>query len=152
MTDEPAGGTNASNGDATAAAGDPPPSSLQVNSQIIDAVRKSTAFAFGLENKLQPPVDGGGTRLSSGAAIAYEKAAQAAAIAIQDAVDYQRNVLSISNVAQGKALATMFADESKIPQCAIILALALASSLAAAITVGEIGAQVNKVIDGFPRS
>jgi hypothetical protein len=147
MTDESVDQTNGT----APPPGDPPSPPLQVNSQIIDAVKKSTAFAFGLENKLQAPMDGG-TRLSSGAAIAYEKAAQAAALAIQDSVDYQRNVLSISNVAQGKALATMFADESKIPQCAIILALALASSLAAAITVGEIGTQVNKMIQGFPRA
>jgi hypothetical protein len=132
------------------AAAAPDPGTPPINSQIIQAVEQSTRFAFGLEQQLRPPVKDG-TRLSSGAAIAYEKAAQAGALAVQDAADYQRNVLSISNVAQAKALATILADESKIVPCAVVFVLAIAGSLAAAMTAGEIGTQVDTMLSKFPR-
>lgn len=146
MTDP--NGTPPNTDDAATPAADP---GAVVNPQIVDAVRTSTGFAFGLENKLQAPVDNG-TRLSSGAAVAYEKAAQAAAFAVQDATDYQRNVMSISNVAQGKALAMMFADKEHIATYAQILVLAMASSLAAVVTAGEVGAQATKMLQSFPRA
>ena len=138
---EPVGGPTLSN---------PPDPSSQVNAQILDAVSKSTAFAFGLENQLQPPVKDG-TRLSSGAAIAFEKVAQASAFAIQDATDYQRNVLSMSNVAQGKALAMMFVDKQNIPKYAEILVLAILASVAATFTAGEAGTLATKTVTNFPR-
>ena len=128
----------------------PDPSS-QVNPQIIDAVVKSTGFVFGLENQLQPPVTDG-TRLSSGAAIAFEKVAQATAFAVQDAADYQRNVLSLSNAAQGKALAMMFIDKQNVTTYAEIMVLAILSSLAATFVAGEAGAKAAATLQAFPRA
>jgi len=59
----------------------PPGPNDGVNPQILDAVTKSSGFVFAKQS-------GPGT--SAGNAIAYEKAVQAAALAVQDAADYQR--------------------------------------------------------------
>jgi hypothetical protein len=126
---------------------DPP---TAVNPQIVDAVQTSTEYVFGFEQMPGGPGDIAG-RLSAGGAVAYEKAAQAAAIEFQDAADYQRNVLSISSVAQGKALAMMFAEPAKIPQYAIIYILAMAGSLVAEITAGQIGQQAATTLEKFPK-
>jgi hypothetical protein len=157
----PAGGPTPS----PAAGGNPPPpppppapapapapdSTSAVNQQILGAVQASTDFVFGLKSQLQDAKPDG-SRISAGAAIAYEKAAQAAAIAVQDAADYQRNVLSISTVAQGKALAMMLADQSKIPQGTVVFVLAMVASLAAALTAGQVGGEQTKMISAFPKA
>lgn len=144
------GGTPPSNA-ADAPLGPAPASTAAVNQQILGAVQASTDFVFGLKSQL-PALNKDGSRLSSGAAIAYEKAAQAAAIAVQDAADYQRNVMSISTVAQGKALAMMLADKSKIEQATTVLTLAMVASMAAAVTAGQVGTEQTKMLAAFPRS
>lgn len=115
-----------------------------VNPQILDAVGKSIGFVFA-------PNAGGAKGASAGAAIAYQKVAQAAALAVQDATDYQRNVLSISTVAQGKALALMFA-EKKVDPYAEILQLAIQASSSAVKIFGEVNAAAVTVATSFPKS
>lgn len=115
-----------------------------VNPQILDAVGKSIGFVFA-------PNAGGAAGASAGAAIAYQKVAQAAALAVQDATDYQRNVLSISTVAQGKALALMFA-EKKVDPYAEILQLAIQASSSAVKIFGEVNAAAVTVATTFPKS
>jgi hypothetical protein len=111
-----------------------------VNPQILDAVSKSTGFVFN-------PSTAPGT--AAGNAIAYEKAVQAAALAVQDAADYQRNVLSISTAAQGKALAMMLATKEVLPY-AEILALAMVASVAATFTAGMASSEIAKSLKDFP--
>ena len=118
-----------------------------VNKQIIDAVQASTEYAFGLNNELQ--TSSGKTRLSAGVAIAYDKAAQAAALGVQDATDYERNVLSISSTAQGKALAMILANQN-VPQAAIAFVLALVASVVAPIVVAEVGTAQTYMLNNFP--
>jgi len=130
------GGTNGNGPDA--------PST--VNPQIVDAVTKSTEFVFGLA-----PTSGAST-ITPGAAIAYEKAAQAASLWVQDAEDYQRNVMSVSNVAQGKALAMMFVDKENIKDYAVIFILAIVGSLAGTLTAGLAGVEAGKVLSEFPKN
>ena len=136
--------TDVSDGASADPAG--PDATPLLNKQIVDAVKTSTDFVFGL----QPKSDG--TRISAGAAIAYEKAAQAAALAVQDAEDYQRNVLSISTVAQGKALALMFAEPANIDTYAKILVLAIVTSVAATLTAGVAGVQATYTLTNVPRA
>jgi hypothetical protein len=110
-----------------------------VNPQIVDAVRTSTQYTFGVADILPPssqssggdgngngdstqftisdPADPTGssnaysaTAFNAGTPIAYQKASQALAFSVQDAVDYQRNVLSMTSAAEGKALQLMFED------------------------------------------
>lgn len=118
-----------------------------VNKQIIDAVQASTEYAFGLNNELQ--TSDGTKRLSAGVAIAYDKAAQAAALGVQDATDYERNVLSIASAAQGKALAMILANQN-VPQAAIAFVLALVSSIVAPIVVAEVGTAQTYMLSKFP--
>ena len=117
-------------------------SAPDVNQQIVNAVSKSTGFVFG-------PNAGATPAANAGTAIAYEKAAQAAALAVQDATDYQRNVLSISTVAQGKALAMMFAEKTINPYAEILL-LAIIASVGAAITAGAVDFVAAEVAKDFP--
>jgi hypothetical protein len=115
-----------------------------VNLQILDAVSKSTGFVFG-------PNAGTAPAANAGAAIAYEKVAQAAALAVQDATDYQRNILSISTVAQGKALAMMFAEKTINPYAEILL-LAVIASIGAAVTAGAVDLVAAEVAEKFPKA
>jgi hypothetical protein len=121
-----------------------------VNTQIVEAVQRSTNFVFGLENDFQTHPSSG-SALSSGAAIASEKAAQAAAVAIQGAVDYQRNMLSITGAAQGKALAMILAGVNVDNATA---ALAAATTLATSVlaNVATIGTNIEAMLAGFPRN
>jgi hypothetical protein len=126
-----------------------------LNQQIVDAVDTSTSYALGL----LPTVDGGGDAdpvvLSAGAAIAYDKAVQAAAIATQDAADYERNVLSISAAVQGKALAMILATEDVDPTSGPVAAwvLAVVSSLIAPVSAGLAASTVTLAVkEFFPRT
>jgi hypothetical protein len=121
-----------------------PVSTAAVNQQILDAVQASTEFAFGLNNEMQDSI--GKQRLSAGVAIAYDKAAQAAALGVQDATDYERNVLSISSAAQGKALAMILAGV-KVEDAAV----ALIASVVAPIVVAEVGMAQTSMLTNFPQ-
>ncbi len=115
-----------------------------VNQQILDAVTSSTGFVFG-------PNVGNGSAANAGTAIAYQKVAQAAALAVQDATDYQRNVLSISTAAQGKALAMMLTEKTINPYAEILL-LAMIASIGAAVTAGAVHTVAAEVAKDFPTS
>jgi len=122
-----------------------------VNAQIVDAVRKSTGFVYGLE-QVGTASAAGVQQFNAGTSIAYEKAAQAAALAVQDATDYQRNVMSVSAVAQGKALAMMLADPPKAETLLIPYAAALVGSLLAGITASLASVEAGKALSMFPKS
>src|SRR5262245_60045155 len=93
-----------------------------------------------------------GSSAGAGAAIAYQKVAQAAALRVQDATDYQRNIMSISTVAQGKALAKMFsAPPESVVQYAPILVLAMLAPIAASIAAGQVDATATNVATTFPK-
>jgi hypothetical protein len=89
--------------------------------------------------------------MSAGVAIAYDKAAQAAALGVQDATDYERNVLSISSAAQGKALAMILAGDN-VQDAAIAFVLALVASVVAPIVVAEVGVAQTHMLDNFPQA
>jgi len=123
-----------------------------LNQQIVDAVETSTEYAFGLPGKGSA---GGLPKYNAGEAIAYEKVAQAAAYQVQDATDYQRNILSVNSAAQGKALALMFKDAEtgdmqKLEIHAIIFVLSIVGSFAAGLTAEFIGTNAGKVLSSFP--
>ena len=117
--------------DPTPTPGPQPPSA--VNAQIVDAVDKSTSYALGFA-PLGPQTDPG-TPVSAGAVIAYDKAVQAAALSVQDAADYQRNVLSLSAAVQGKAMAMLLAEPENVALL-VPFAVALVSSMVAPISAG----------------
>jgi len=137
-----------------------------LNKQIVDAVDTSTRYALGLLPKpdsAAPPADelrlaakaAGATVISAGAAIAYDKATQSAAIATQDAADYERNVLSISAAVQGKALAMILATEDVDPTSGPVAAwvLAVVSSLLAPVSAGLAASTVSLAVNEFfPRT
>jgi hypothetical protein len=114
-----------------------------VNPQITAAVRASSDFVFGRQK---------GFGQEAGTGIAYQKAAQAAALSVQDAADYQRNVMSISTVAQGKALAMMFVDKENIPQYQTIFNLAMAAPGLAATAAGLVNNAATAMLNSFPKS
>jgi hypothetical protein len=122
-----------------------------VNNQIKDAVQTSTNWALGFAT-----LDGGtpssATRVSAGGVIAYDKATQAAALSVQDAADYQRNVMSISTAVQGKAMAMMLASEGTDDAALVAYVMALVSAFAAPIAAGLAAESVTKAVESFPRN
>ncbi len=127
-----------------------PFSTDDVNQQILGAVQASTDFAFGLTASLSPPV-AGGTRLSAGAAIAFDKAAQAAALSIQDVSDYARNVMSVAAVAQGKALAEILAGVN-VANAQTAMTQAQTAVTAAVTAVGALTTAQTAMLSAFPRA
>lgn len=132
-------------------------SGSQVNPKIVDAVGKSTGFVFGLADNVSgaPGSSAASSQIyNAGDAIAFEKVAQATAYEIQDAADYQRNMLSINGAAQGKALALMFEDvveekPVKFAEHALIYVLAIAGTFAAAGTSEVIGLSAADVLKKY---
>ena len=122
-----------------------------VNSQIKDAVQTSTNWALGFAT-LDDGTPASSKRVSAGGVIAYDKATQAAALSVQDAADYQRNVLSISTTVQGKAMAMMLASGGMSEPALIAYAMALVSSFAAPIAAGLAAESVTKAVQTFPRN
>ena len=98
-----------------------------------------------------PPGPPDGEAPGSGAAIAYDKVAQAAALIVQDAADYQRNALALSTAAQGKALALMLKNPAEIEQLAIAYVMALTGSAVVCSTAALISEQAAKLLQSFPR-
>ncbi|EDX79190.1 hypothetical protein ER13_03205 [Brevundimonas sp. EAKA] len=122
-----------------------------VNSQIKDAVQTSTNWALGFA-PLEQGTPSTSTRVSAGGAIAYDKATQAAALSVQDAADYQRNMLSISTTVQGKAMAMMLASGGMNEPALVAYAMALVSSFAAPIAAGLAAESVTTAVKTFPRN
>lgn len=122
----------------------------KVNPQIIDAVTQSTEFALGFAD-LGVQGTEASTRISAGGAISYDKAAQAAAISVQDAADYQRNMLSISTAIQGKAMAMILAG-APLEGPVIAYALGLVSSFAAPLAAAVAAESVTHALTDFPKA
>ncbi|MBL4614615.1 MAG: hypothetical protein JKY27_07065 [Magnetovibrio sp.] len=112
-------------------------SSIGVNSQILDAVKQSTAAVM----------DNAATQ---GAATAYQKVAQAAAFAIQDATDYSRNVENIAMTGQGAIVAKMLEDQSNIPIYTPVLATLQEMVIAASTNMATVGTTATTIATEFP--
>lgn len=82
-----------------------------------------------------------------GASIAFQKVAQAAAFAVQDATDYLRNVQTISTAAQGVALTLML--ETKNPFYATVLAAAQEAVVAAQTNFAAVGDAASTTASAF---
>lgn len=80
---------------------------------------------------------------------AYQSVAQTGAIAIQDAADYQRNMLSMCATAQGLALTQMLAGNE---EGALVLAAATGAVEIVASQFVTIGTNAATVVQGFPTS
>lgn len=122
-----------------------------VNRQIKDAVQTSTNWALGFA-PMEPGTPSSTVRVSAGGAIAYEKATQAAALSVQDAADYQRNVLSLSAAVQGKAMTMVLASGGVNEPAMIAYAMALVSSVVAPIAAGLASESVTTAVKTFPRN
>jgi hypothetical protein len=131
---------NAANAEPASPDGDAGPAQTTINSQVLVTIRALNESLVGKDDA------------TAAGAIAYQHVAHAAALAIQDAVDYQRNTLSICAAAQGKAYAMMLADPARAEQWAMVCALAMSGSLAAGATMAEIGAAARLVLSNFPRT
>lgn len=120
-----------------------------VNKQIENAVKTSTNWALGfapLDDGTETPFD---KRVSAALAIAHDKAAQAAALSIQDAADYQRNMLSISTAVQGKAMTLMLASGGVSEPALVAYAMALVSSLTAPIAADLAARSVSSAAQSY---
>lgn len=140
-----------------------------VNPQIVDAVKTSTQYTFGVADVLPPGGSGSGgssgsgssgadgTVLNAGTPIAYQKASQALAFSVQDAVDYQRNILSMTSAAEGKALQLMFEDIANnnikaLGEHAIVYILAMVGGLAGGLVAEQITTQSGEALKAFPKT
>lgn len=108
-----------------------------VNAQIVDAVNQSIAAVIG-------------TAPDQGAAVAYQKVAQATAFAVQDATDYNRNIENIAMTAQGVIITKMLADEANIPIYTPVLATIQEMVIAATTNLASVGAASATVLSAFP--
>lgn len=108
-----------------------------VNAQILDAVKQSTAAVMG-------------SAANQGAATAYQKVAQAAAFAVQDATDYSRNIENITMTAQGVIVAKMLEDQSNIPIYTPVLATLQEMVVAASTNLATVGATATEIATEFP--
>lgn len=108
-----------------------------VNAQIIDAVNQTNKAVMG-------------SAANQGAATAYQKVAQAAAFAIQDATDYSRNVENIAMTAQGVIVAKMLEDQSNIPVYTPVLATLQEMVVAASVNLATVGTTATAIATEFP--
>ena len=108
-----------------------------VNAQILDAVQQSTAAVMG-------------SAANQGMATAYQKVAQAAAFAVQDATDYSRNIENIAMTAQGVIIAKMLESEANIPIYTPVLATVQEMVVAASTNLATVGATAATVASSFP--
>jgi hypothetical protein len=130
------GDSGAAESDAEAPAAD----LVQVNAQIIDALRQT-------RNAVR--IDAGDTSKVVDAGVGYQKASQAAAFAVQDAADYLRNVMTIASTAEGMALKLMI--ETKNPFYSTVLTAAQGAVSSAAANLEAVGKSATAVATTFPR-
>jgi hypothetical protein len=131
----------AAGNEASSSAGDQPGTdAVQVNSQILDAVRQTRSAVR---------IDSGDTSKVVDAGVGYQKASQAAALAVQDATDYLRNVMTIASTAEGMALKLML--ETKDPFYSTVLTEAQSAVSAAAANLEVVGKSATAVATSFPR-
>lgn len=83
--------------------------------------------------------------------IARGMVAHAAALAVQDAVDYQRNALAVCVAAQGRALAMMIEHPEHADQLAKAYALAQDGARAAGEAAAQISDRAGRMLESFPR-
>lgn len=108
-----------------------------VNAQILDAVNQTTSIM--MDNAP-----------SEGAAVAYQKVAQAAAFAVQDATDYNRNMENIAMAAQGVIVTKMLEDQSNIPIYTPVLVILQDMVVAATTNMATVGTTSAATVAGFP--
>lgn len=118
----------------------PASDAVQVNSQIVDAVRQT-------RNAVR--IDAGDTSKVIDAGVGYQKADQAAAFAVQDATDYLRNIMTIAATAQGMALKLLI--ETKDVFYIQVLDNAQLAVNKAATNLENVGAIATAVATEFPR-
>lgn len=111
-----------------------------VNTQIVDAVKKTRDAVHINPDDKAKVVDSG---------VAYQKASQAAAFAVQDATDYLRNIMAISSTAQGMALKLFL--ETKDPSYVQIITQAQSAVTMAASNLETVGLSAISVATDFPR-
>lgn len=87
---------------------------------------------------------------ASGAGKAYQSVAQSAAIAVQDATDYLRNVGTISTTAAGVAMAQYVATDGAEGEKAIAMAQSLMDT--AIDQFAKIGVEAAQIVTKFPSS
>ncbi|WP_139135048.1 RebB family R body protein [Magnetovibrio blakemorei] len=108
-----------------------------VNAQIVDAVNQTNKAVMG-------------SAANQGAATAYQKVAQAAAFAVQDATDYSRNIENIAMTAQGVIVAKMLEDQSNIPVYTPVLATLQEMVVAASVNLATVGTTATAIATEFP--
>lgn len=82
---------------------------------------------------------------------AYQSVAQSAAIAIQDAADYLRNVTTIATTAAGVAMAQYLANPAGAEQYRAVMAETQKFVAAAMSNFETIGVNAEKLLKHFPR-
>lgn len=109
-----------------------------VNPQILDAVKQTTTFVTSAAG-------------NTGTGIAYQKVSQAAALAIQDAADYMRNLMTISATAIGVSATKMVEDPAvNIPLYTPVIKTAEDIATFATTQFTAVGEAATKVVTGFP--
>ncbi len=109
-----------------------------VNPQILDAVKQTTTFVTSAAG-------------NTGTGIAYQKVSQAAALAIQDAADFMRNLMTISATATGVAKTKMVEDPAvNIPLFTPVIETAEGIATFATTQFTAVGEAAAKVVTGFP--
>jgi len=128
------GGSSGSGSGSGAGGGGSVPMAL--NQQIVEAVQTTNQTVLGASGK-------------EGAAVAYQKVAQAAAFSVQDATDYLRNVMTMASTATGVCLQLMIAKETTSPYTDIIEAATKAVT-SAQQNFDAVGKSAGTVVSDFP--
>jgi hypothetical protein len=139
-TNDPAGPTDppAAPSGSRASGGSTAGALTTVNPQILDAVKQTTSFVTSAAG-------------NTGTGIAYQKVSQAGALAIQDAADFMRNLMTISATATGVAVTKMVEDPAiNIPLFTPVIAQAEAIATFATTQFTAVGEAATKVVTGFP--
>lgn len=113
------------------------PAPSAVNPEMMDSVNQTLGAVFG---KVSAAGDG----------IAYQKVAQAAAFAIQDATDYLRNVMTMATTAQGTAMKLFM--ETKDASYLQVVAQAQTMVTQAKQDFQDVGSAASGILTAFPKS
>ena len=108
----------------------------KASAQVIDAIHQAQLATLS-----------SGVVRASGAGKAYQSVAQTAAIAIQDAADYLRNVQTMTTTATGLALAQLFAGNAQATQVITQAQLVMTNGVA---SFTSICTAVTAVLNNFP--
>ena len=103
----------------------------------------SAALAAATKATLSPSVI-----QAAGAGKSYQSVAQSTAIAVQDATDYLRNVMTISSVAYGMAMVLIVADQDTLAKKLIEGATTISTD--AATQFKTVGTYAGQVLKGYP--